>query len=89
MDGFGKGFVSVISAEQTHQSLDWFKGTADAVRQVLHHMNRHEYKHVLILAGDQLYQMDFAALYQKHVQQKADISVATTPVTAGTCARSK
>ena len=58
MDGFGKGFVSVLSAEQTHHSPDWFRGTADAVRQVVHHMNRHQYSHVLILAGDQLYQMD-------------------------------
>ncbi len=82
MDGFGKGFVSVLSAEQTHYSPDWFKGTADAIRQVLHHMNRHQYSHVLVLAGDQLYQMDFADLYKKHLAQQADISVATTPVTA-------
>lgn len=82
MDSFGKAFVSVISAEQTHQSPDWFKGTADAVRQVMHHLNQHTYSHVLILAGDQLYQMDFADLYQKHIEQQADISVATTPVTS-------
>ncbi len=82
MDSFNQGFVSVISAEQTRQSMDWFKGTADAVRQVRHHMSRHNYSHVLILAGDQLYQMDFAEMYQQHIQQKADISVATTPVTA-------
>ncbi len=82
MDGFRKGFVSVISAEQTRQSPDWFQGTADAVRQVLHHMNRHNYAHVLILAGDQLYQMDFEELYRQHLENKADISVATTPVKA-------
>ena len=82
MDGFGKGFVSVLSAEQTHHSPDWFKGTADAIRQVSHHMNRHRYSHVLVLAGDQLYQMDFAHLYQRHIAQQAEISVATTPVTA-------
>ncbi len=82
MDSFGKGFVSVLSAEQTRYSPDWFQGTADAVRQVLHHMNKHQYSHVLILAGDQLYQMDFQKLYAQHRTQKADITVATTPVTA-------
>lgn len=82
MDGFGNGFVSVIGAEQTRQSRDWFKGTADAVRQVWHHMDRHAYTHLLILSGDQLYQMDFADFYRKHREAQADISVATTPVTA-------
>ena len=81
MGAFDRGFVSVLAAEQTPSSKDWFRGTADAVRQVLHHMDRHAYSHVLILSGDQLYQMDFNHLWQHHLDAKADISVATTPVT--------
>ncbi len=81
-DGFSKGFVSVLSAEQTHLSKEWYRGTADAVRQVKHHLDRHNYSHVLILAGDQIYQMDYRDLFQEHVENKAEISVATTPVTA-------
>ena len=81
MGAFDRGFVSVLAAEQTPSSKDWYKGTADAVRQVLHHMDRHAYSHVLILSGDQLYQMDFKHLWQHHTDTNADISVATTPVT--------
>ncbi|MBX2821616.1 MAG: glucose-1-phosphate adenylyltransferase [Rhodothermaceae bacterium] len=80
MGAFNKGFVSVLAAEQTPSSKDWFRGTADAVRQILHHMDRHAYSHVLILSGDQLYQMDFKHLWQHHQDTNADISVATTPV---------
>ena len=80
MGAFNRGFVSVLAAEQTPASKDWFRGTADAVRQVLHHLNRHAYSHVLILSGDQLYQMDFKHLWERHQESNADISVATTPV---------
>ena len=78
---FNRGFVSVLAAEQTPSSKDWYRGTADAVRQVMHHLERHAFSHVLILSGDQLYQMDFADLWRHHKVTKADISVATTPVT--------
>ena len=81
MDPFSKGFVSVLAAEQTPQCSHWYRGTADAVRQVLHHMERHVFSHVLVLSGDQLYQMDFAAMWAHHTERCADISVATTPVT--------
>ena len=80
MDGFGKGFVSVLAAEQTPYSENWFQGTADAVRQVLHHLKSHSFSHVLILSGDQLYQMDFADMWAHHKSTSAEISVATTPV---------
>ena len=79
-DAFSRGFVSVLAAEQTHASKDWYRGTADAVRQVLHHLERHSYSHVLILSGDQLYQMDFGDVWRHHQNNKADITVATTPV---------
>lgn len=80
MGAFDRGFVSVLAAEQTPDSKDWFRGTADAVRQVLRHLDRHPYTHVLILSGDQLYQMDFKKLWQHHRDSNAEISVATTPV---------
>ncbi len=81
LGAFDKGFVSVLAAEQTHASKDWYRGTADAVRQVLHHLDRHQFSHVLILSGDQLYQMDYCDLHAHHRNAHADISVATTPVT--------
>ena len=78
---FSKAFVDILAAEQTPDNPTWFQGTADAVRQILHHIQRFEFKYVLILSGDQLYQMDFADMLENHIAQAADISIATIPVT--------
>ncbi len=80
-DLFSHGFVDILAAEQTPKSQNWFQGTADAVRQSIHHMSNHEYDHVLVLSGDQLYQMDFQEVMEHHEQQGADLTVATIPVT--------
>lgn len=77
---FSTAFVDILAAEQTPTSGNWFQGTADAVRQSLHHLSVHEFDYVLILSGDQLYQMDFEQMINQHVAQKADISIASIPV---------
>ncbi|WP_374950932.1 glucose-1-phosphate adenylyltransferase [Mucilaginibacter sp.] len=79
---FSTAFVDILAAEQTPTSAGWFQGTADAVRQSLHHLAVHEFDYVLILSGDQLYQMDFEAMIKQHVDKGADISIATIPVNA-------
>jgi glucose-1-phosphate adenylyltransferase len=79
---FSNGFVDILAAEQTPNNSGWYQGTADAVRQCLHHIAPFEFEYVLILSGDQLYQMDFNDMIEKHAALKADISVATIPVTA-------
>jgi glucose-1-phosphate adenylyltransferase len=79
---FSESFVDILAAEQTPSSVAWFQGTADAVRQSLHHLAVHEFEYVLILSGDQLYQMDFAAMIEQHIEKNADISIATIPVHA-------
>ncbi len=77
---FSKGFVDILAAEQTPDSLGWFQGTADAVRQSLKHIGNNEFDYVLILSGDQLYQMDFGKMIDNHAAQGADITIATIPV---------
>lgn len=81
-DVFSSGFVDILAAEQTPDNTGWFQGTADAVRQSLHHMENHEHEHVLILSGDQLYQMDYQKMLQRHKENDADLTVATIPVNA-------
>jgi glucose-1-phosphate adenylyltransferase len=81
-DVFSSGFVDILAAEQTPKSQDWFQGTADAVRQSVHHMSNHDHKYVLILSGDQLYQMDYSEMLARHKAMKADLTVATIPVVA-------
>ncbi|MFZ4058672.1 MAG: glucose-1-phosphate adenylyltransferase [Ferruginibacter sp.] len=77
---FSKGFVDIIAAEQTPDNPKWFQGTADAVRQSLRHIRGYEFDYVLILSGDQLYQMDFEEMIAEHRKLGADISIATIPV---------
>jgi glucose-1-phosphate adenylyltransferase len=77
---FSKGFVDILAAEQTPDSLGWFQGTADAVRQSLKHIGNNDFDYVLILSGDQLYQMDFGVMIDNHAAQGADITIATIPV---------
>lgn len=79
---FSSAFVDIIAAEQTPDNPAWFQGTADAVRQSLRHVGQQDFSHVLILSGDQLYQMDFQEMIDNHVNSKADISIATIPVNA-------
>lgn len=81
-DVFSSGFVDILAAEQTPKSKNWYQGTADAVRQSIHHMENHRHKHVFILSGDQLYQMDYREMMEKHEKNDADLTVATIPVVA-------
>jgi glucose-1-phosphate adenylyltransferase len=77
---FSSAFVDIIAAEQTPDNPTWFQGTADAVRQSLRHVQQQSFDYVLILSGDQLYQMDFDQMVNRHVREGADISIATIPV---------
>jgi len=77
---FSSGFVDILAAEQTPDSPGWFQGTADAVRQSLKHIQNNDFEYVLILSGDQLYQMDFSDMLQNHIDKGADVSIATIPV---------
>lgn len=79
---FSQAFVDILAAEQTPGNSTWFQGTADAVRQCLYHLVQHECEYVLILSGDQLYQMDFEEMVKSHEANGAEISIATIPVNA-------
>jgi len=81
-DAFSNAFVSVLAAEQTEESPDWFQGTADAVRQNLRYFRSHRFRDILILSGDQLYQMDYRKMVETHRSAQADVTVAVTPVAA-------
>src|SRR5256885_629015 len=79
---FSSAFVDILAAEQTPDNPTWFQGTADAVRQGLRHIAPFDSDYVLILSGDQLYQIDFQDMLQSHKEKGADITIATIPVTA-------
>ena len=77
---FSSGFVDILAAEQTPDNPGWFQGTADAVRQSLRHLDKMDFEYVLILSGDQLYQMDFSKMIEAHKNSGAALTIATIPV---------
>jgi glucose-1-phosphate adenylyltransferase len=79
---FSDAFVDILAAEQTPDNPTWFQGTADAVRQTMHHLLNHEFEYVLILSGDQLYQMDFNEMVDAHIAAGVQVTLATIPVNA-------
>lgn len=59
---------------------DWYRGTADAVFQNLAFLDRHRPEHVLILSGDHVYFMDYRPLIARHIEARADLTIATMEV---------
>jgi glucose-1-phosphate adenylyltransferase len=81
-DDFHGGWVQILAAEQTPRSIDWYQGTADAVRKQLFEIRATRAEYVLILAGDHLYRMDYATMARFHWENDAEITVAVQPVVA-------
>jgi len=79
-DFFSGGFVDIIAAEQSMDALDWFQGTADAVRKCFKHFNNPRIKYILILPGDQLCKINFVDLMNFHIKKKSEITIACNPV---------
>jgi glucose-1-phosphate adenylyltransferase len=80
---FSNGFVETLAAEQTHESPQWFQGTADAVRQVLPHIGDWGIDTLLILSGDHLYRMDYRDFLARHYESGADVTVSVIPCEEG------
>ncbi|MBZ0266200.1 glucose-1-phosphate adenylyltransferase [bacterium] len=76
-----EGFVNILAAEQRMDNMDWFQGTADAVRKTLMHYEPYEFKYYLILSGDHIYSMDYRKMIAEHALSGADATVAALPVT--------
>jgi glucose-1-phosphate adenylyltransferase len=75
-DGFSDGFVDILAAEQTHETEQWFQGTADAVRRNLTHILGRDSSHVLIMSGDSLWRQDFRPMFQQHEESGAEVTIA-------------
>ena len=75
---FGE-FVEVVPAQQ-QTGEHWYRGTADAVFQNLDLILSHRPKHVLVLAGDHIYKMDYGPMIAYHVEKGADVTVGVVEV---------
>lgn len=75
---FGE-FVDVVPAQQ-QAGPHWYRGTADAVYQNLEYIRGYHPKHVLVLAGDHIYKMDYGPMIAYHVEKNADITIGVVEV---------
>lgn len=79
-DLFSGGFVYILAAEETPSGMDWYQGTADAVRKQLPRFAYSRVADILILAGDHLYRMNYADFIAFHREKRADVTIAAKPV---------
>lgn len=76
--GIGEYITPVPPQMRTGES--WYVGTADAVFQNLYMLERSDADRVVILSGDHIYKMDYAAMLQAHCENFADATVACMKV---------
>lgn len=71
---FGE-YVDLMPAQQRHDENSWYMGTADAVFQNIDILRSRNPEHILVLAGDHIYKMDYGAMLADHVEKKADLTI--------------
>lgn len=65
---------------QRRYSEHWYRGTADAIFQNLFTIERVNPEYILVLSGDHIYKMDYREILRDHIENKADLTIATVPV---------
>ncbi|WP_374278585.1 glucose-1-phosphate adenylyltransferase [Azonexus sp.] len=80
LDGRFDEFIQLLPAQQQIDETQWYQGTADAVYQNIHFLRRYAPAHVLVVAGDHIYKMDYGRMLAHHVQHHADMTVACIDV---------
>jgi glucose-1-phosphate adenylyltransferase len=75
-----RGGVRILQPFLGRKDSDWYRGTADAVRQNLQFLGDWRPDLVLVLSGDHIYKMDYTRLINFHEDHRADATVAVMPV---------
>jgi glucose-1-phosphate adenylyltransferase len=65
----------ILPASQRVAENEWYAGTADAVYQNIDIIESYGPDHIIILAGDHIYKMDYEPMLQQHHEQQADVTV--------------
>ncbi len=67
--------VKILPPHTGFEDSDWYKGTADAVRQNIDFLEKNPADEVVLLSGDHIYNMDFDAMLELHRFKKADVTI--------------
>ena len=71
---FGE-YVDLMPAQQRLECGSWYEGTADAIYQNMDILRSRNPEYILVLAGDHIYKMDYAAMLADHLAQNADLTI--------------
>lgn len=74
------GGATILQPYSSSDGEKWFKGTANAIYQNISYIDSLDSKYVLILSGDHIYKMDYAAMLEDHIKNKASLTVGVIPV---------
>lgn len=74
------GGVQVLPPYARSKKSEWYKGTANAIYQNIGFIERYDPENVLILSGDHIYRMDYAAMLRFHTERDADCTIAVRKV---------
>ena len=75
------GGVHILPPYQKSKGGDWYKGTANAIYQNLHFIDRYDPEYVIVLSGDHIYKMDYNKMLEFHKERGADATIAVLNVT--------
>jgi len=67
-------FLKIVPPQQ-RTGLDWYKGTADSIRQNIYLIERYNPQDILVLSGDHIYKMDYTLFLDFHREQEADVTI--------------
>lgn len=67
--------AKILPPRTGEKDSDWYKGTADAIRQNMDYIRSHDSERVMILSGDHIYHMDYSKMVAYHKSQKADLTI--------------
>lgn len=75
-----RSLTSVLTPKQTEEGSSWYNGTADAIFQNLDWIDGQNPDYVLILSGDHIYSCTYIEMLKKHINNKADCTIAVYEV---------
>lgn len=77
-------FIDVLPPQQRIDE-NWYKGTADAIYQNIYTLEKDDPEHLLVLAGDHIYKMDYWAMVEQHRAAGADLTIGCIPIPVSEC----
>jgi glucose-1-phosphate adenylyltransferase len=80
LESTDEGEIALLCSTQQHVGKEGYTGTADAVYQNWHFIERYQPETVIVLSGDHIYEMDYSKLLKQHLDRGAEATISVTAV---------